>query len=172
MFSLINPISHGSTPTDISKYRIEPYVVAADVYGIVPHVGRGGWSWYTGSAGWMYRLIVESLIGLNLESNKLRINPCLPAEWGKVQVHYRYRETFYHITIQQDETGALAGRLTLDGADLPDDYITLVDDGRDHEVEFVMPANQIAPQPIHSGGNGDDRLSLGRSPQQRSDAVQ
>ena len=78
LFSLINPISHGTTPAEISTYRVEPYVVAADVYGVDPHTGRGGWTWYTGSAGWMYRLIVESLLGLHLEVDKLRI-AALPA---------------------------------------------------------------------------------------------
>ena len=78
LFSLINPISHGATPADIATYRVEPYVVAADVYGVAPHTGRGGWTWYTGSAGWMYRLIAESLLGLHLEVDKLRIH-ALPA---------------------------------------------------------------------------------------------
>ena len=75
-------------------------MVAADVYAVPPHTGRGGWTWYTGSAGWMYRLITESLLGLRLEVDKLRFAPCLPAEWTSFKIHYRYRETFYHITIR------------------------------------------------------------------------
>ena len=82
LFSLINPISHGAAPADISTYRVEPYVVAADVYGVAPHAGRGGWTWYTGSAGWMYRLIIESLLGLRLQVDKLRFTPCLPPDAG------------------------------------------------------------------------------------------
>jgi cyclic beta-1,2-glucan synthetase len=78
LFDIINPINHARTPTDLATYKVEPYVIAADVYAVSPHVGRGGWTWYTGSAGWMYRLIVESLLGLRLEGETLRIEPCLP----------------------------------------------------------------------------------------------
>ncbi len=88
-------------------YKVEPYVVAADVYAVAPHTGRGGWTWYTGSAGWMYRLIVESLLGLRLEVDKLRLAPCLPAT-GKLQVHYRYRETVYHIRAVRTATSTPA----------------------------------------------------------------
>ncbi|MHB8970235.1 MAG: GH36-type glycosyl hydrolase domain-containing protein [Pirellulaceae bacterium] len=151
LFSLINPISHGTTPAEISTYRVEPYVVAADVYGVDPHTGRGGWTWYTGSAGWMYRLIVESLLGLHLEVDKLRIAPCLPAAWTRFQIHYRYRETFYHITIVNNGVGATVCRITLNGAELSDDFITLVDDGQDHEVEVEMRPSETATRQIESG---------------------
>jgi cellobiose phosphorylase len=143
LFSLINPISHGSTPAEISTYRVEPYVVAADVYGVAPHTGRGGWTWYTGSSGWMYRLIVESLLGLHLEADKLRITPTLPAAWTRFQIHYRYRETFYHITIQNHGADAVVSRMSLDGDELSDDFVTLVDDGRDHKVEVEMWPNEV-----------------------------
>lgn len=142
LFSLINPISHGSTPAEIATYRVEPYVVAADVYGIEPHTGRGGWTWYTGSAGWMYRLIVESLIGLHLEVDKLRFSPRLPASWTEFQVHYRYRQTFYHITICRG-AGDSEHHLTLDGVALGQDYITVVDDGRDHKV-VVLSLTEVS----------------------------
>ncbi len=132
LFSLINPVTHGATVADISTYRAEPYVVAADVYGVAPHTGRGGWTWYTGSAGWMYRLIIESLVGLHLEVNRLRITPCVPAGWGQFKVHYRYRDTFYHITIHPAGTGKQ--RLILDGTQISDDYVTLIDDRQNHEV--------------------------------------
>ena len=138
LFSLINPVLHGSTPEEISTYRVEPYVVAADVYGVKPHTGRGGWTWYTGSAGWMYRLIVESLLGLNLDVDKLRLEPCLPADWTEFKIHYRYRETFYHITIRNDNSVTAVCRMTLDGEELSDNIITLVDDLQDHEVQINM----------------------------------
>lgn len=138
LFSLINPVLHGSTPEEISTYRVEPYVVAADVYGVQPHTGRGGWTWYTGSAGWMYRLIVESLLGLNLDVDKLSLKPCLPADWTEFKIHYRYRETFYHITIRNDNSATAVCRMTLDGEELSDNIITLVDDLQDHEVEINM----------------------------------
>ena len=147
LFSLINPITHGTTPEDVATYRVEPYVVAADVYGVDPHTGRGGWTWYTGSAGWMYRLIVESLLGLHLEVDRLRITPCLPTHWNTFQIHYRYRETFYHITIHNHGSGSTACCLTLDGTELPDDFITLVDDGRDHEIEVDMRPAEIVTSP-------------------------
>lgn len=143
LFSLINPVSHGSTPDEISVYRVEPYVVAADVYGVEPHTGRGGWTWYTGSAGWMYRLIVESLLGLELEVDRLRITPCLPADWTTFKMHYRYRETFYHITIHNNGSDAEASLMTLDGTELPDLIIPLVDDHEDHEVVITTIPGQI-----------------------------
>jgi cellobiose phosphorylase len=145
LFSMINPISHGATPADIAKYRVEPYVVAADVYGVQPHTGRGGWTWYTGSAGWMYRLIVESLIGLHLEVDKLRISPCLPADWTEFQIHYRYRQTFYHITIHNRGGGTSDYRLTLDGIELTSDFVPLVDDGREHNVKVETQVSVVAP---------------------------
>jgi cellobiose phosphorylase len=146
LFSLINPVSHGATPAQIATYRVEPYVVAADVYGVQPHTGRGGWTWYTGSAGWMYRLIVESLLGLHVEVDRLRITPCLPAQWTTFQMHYRYRETFYHITIHNHGPDATVRRLTLDGAELPEDFVTLIDDGQDHQIEVEMQSTVVSQQ--------------------------
>ena len=89
----------------MATYQIEPYVVAADVYALPPHTGRGGWSWYTGSAGWLYRLIVESLLGLRLEVDRLHVAPCFPANWQEFKVHYRYRETVYHIVVLHTPDG-------------------------------------------------------------------
>jgi cellobiose phosphorylase len=138
LFSLINPISHGAMPKDIAVYRVEPYVVAADVYSVAPHSGRGGWTWYTGSAGWMYRLITESLLGITLQVDKLRFTPRLPAAWSTFRVHYRFRETFYHITVTNAGNGATVRRLALDGMELSDDFILLVDDHRSHEIEVDL----------------------------------
>ncbi len=103
LLAIINPVRHGISPEEIDTYKVEPYVVAADVYAVSPHIGRGGWTWYTGSAGWMYRLIMESLLGLRLEVDKLRFEPCLPADWEIFKMHYRYRETIYHITVRQSK---------------------------------------------------------------------
>ena len=137
LLALINPLSHGSTPTGIATYKVEPYVVAADVYALVPHTGRGGWTWYTGSAGWMYRLIVEWLLGLRLDVDKLRFVSCLPEEWPSFKLHYRYRDTFYHITVKNNG-GHEAARVTLDGTDQPDKTIHLVDDRREHVVKIEL----------------------------------
>jgi cellobiose phosphorylase len=115
-------------------------VVAADVYALSPHTGRGGWSWYTGSAGWMYRLIVESLLGLRLEVDKLHFAPCLPADWKAFKMHYRYRETVYHIAVSQTRIGNGETSVILDGVEHPDETIPLVDDRREHTVEVRIHA--------------------------------
>jgi len=114
---------------------VEPYVVAADVYAVPPHTGRGGWTWYTGSAAWMYRLIVESLLGLRLEVDKLRFAPCLPSDWKAFTMHYRYRETVYHIAVVQPQAGNNEMSVTVDGVEQHDKAIPLVDDHREHLVE-------------------------------------
>jgi cellobiose phosphorylase len=138
LFSLINPIHHGSTPASIDKYRVEPYVVAADVYGVEPHIGRGGWTWYTGSAGWMYRLIVESLLGLQLDVDKLRFNPRPPRHWSWFKMHYRFRETFFHITINNRGEGKSIQSLSLDGVAQSEHVVCLVDDKVDHQVVIEL----------------------------------
>ena len=126
-------------PEAIATYKVEPYVVAADVYALSPHTGRGGWTWYTGSAGWMYRLILESLLGLRLEVDKLRFAPCLPADWETFKVHYRYRETVYHITVCNSSDGDSETSVTVDGVEQPDRAISLVDDHQEHSVEVRIP---------------------------------
>jgi cyclic beta-1,2-glucan synthetase len=138
---MINPVNHGSTPETEAIYKVEPYVVAADVYAVAPHTGRGGWTWYTGSAGWMYRLIVESLLGLKLEGDRLHVNPCLPAEWNEFTVRYRYRETEYRITVQHAEEDK---SVTVDGIAQDDTFILLIDDRRSHEVEARVNASSLA----------------------------
>jgi cellobiose phosphorylase len=135
MLAMINPVNHAKSPDGIATYKVEPYVVAADVYALPPHTGRGGWTWYTGSAGWMYRLIMELLLGLRLEVDKLRFAPCLPADWEAFKVHYRYRETIYHITVRQTPAGSGETSVTVDGVEQPDDTIPLIDDRQEHSVE-------------------------------------
>ena len=115
-------------------YRVEPYVVAADVYALAPHTGRGGWTWYTGSAGWMYRLLVESLLGLRIEGDTLRIAPCLPLEWTTYKLRYRFRESVYHITVTQTIDRGVGQQMNVDGVDARDRLVHLVDDRRDHRV--------------------------------------
>ena len=137
LLGMINPVNHAKSPEGIAIYKVEPYAVAADVYALPPHTGRGGWTWYTGSAGWMYRLIVESLLGLKLEVDKLRFVPCLPADWKGFKVYYRYRETSYEIDIRQQPGGEGRTIVTVDGKERPDDVIPLVDDRRNHSVEIV-----------------------------------
>ena len=138
LLAMFNPANHARSPEGIATYKVEPYVVAADVYALSPHNGRGGWTWYTGSAGWMYRLIVESLLGLRLEVDRLRFAPCLPADWKAFKVYYRYRETAYEIDVLQQLAGKGETRVTVDGVPQPDEGIPLVDDRRKHSVEVVI----------------------------------
>jgi cyclic beta-1,2-glucan synthetase len=137
--AMINPVHHARSPEAMTTYTVEPYVVAADVYALPPHTGRGGWTWYTGSAGWLYRLIVESLLGLRLEGDRLWLAPCLPASWQACTVHYRYRETVYHLTVRQTAAGHGEQRVTVDGAERLDQTIPLVDDRQEHTVEVSIP---------------------------------
>jgi cellobiose phosphorylase len=135
---MINPIIHATTAREVDIYKVEPYVLAADVYAVSPHVGRGGWTWYTGSAGWMYRLIVESLLGLHLEANTLTVKPCIPAHWNSFKLTYRFRDTTYHISVMQISTAAGAAGMRVDGAEQADGVIRLCDDGETHVVEITM----------------------------------
>jgi cellobiose phosphorylase len=142
LMAMINPVNHATTPEDVATYKVEPYVAAADVYAVSPHIGRGGWTWYTGSAGWMYRLIVESLLGLKLEVDKLYFTPCLPADWKAFKMHYRYRETVYHIAVTQtrtdDDAKISETRVTVDGVECHNKAIPLVDDHQEHSVEVKI----------------------------------
>jgi cyclic beta-1,2-glucan synthetase len=138
LFRLINPITHADTPETAALYRVEPYVVSADVYAVPPHTGRGGWTWYTGSAGWMYRLITESLLGLRLDVDKLRFAPCFPPGWSSFKIHYRYRETFYHVTLSNGGGGSIVKRVVVDGNEHPEKFVPLFDDRNDHYVEVEM----------------------------------
>jgi cellobiose phosphorylase len=138
LLQMINPINHGKTAEDIATYKVEPYVVAADVYAVSPHVGRGGWTWYTGSSGWMYRLIVESLLGLKLEGDKLSITPCLPNDWTTYSLNYRYRDTMYKIVVTQGSADGVTGNVKVDGVEQMDGMIPLVDDKQEHAVEIVV----------------------------------
>jgi len=140
LLDMINPIHHGTSSERIATYKVEPYVVAADVYALSPHTGRGGWTWYTGSAGWMYRLIVESLLGLRLEIDKLHVAPCLPADWKGFTVRYRYRETFYHITFAHIGSVNSGSSVTVDGVVQDGNMIPLVDDRKKHSVEVTVRA--------------------------------
>jgi cellobiose phosphorylase len=136
LFRMINPVLHGEDMT-LDTYKAEPYVVAADVYAVPPHEGRGGWTWYTGAAGWMYRLIVESLLGLNVEGNSLRITPLLPQDWEEVSLNYRRGKTKYRIQVRRAVHDERRG-LILDGGMRKDLAVPLIDDGVEHEVLVLI----------------------------------
>jgi len=135
-YTMLNPVNHGSTPEGIERYKVEPYVMCADIYGVAPHIGRGGWTWYTGAAGWMYRLTVETLLGLQLEGDYLRLDPCVPAAWDGYKIHYRFGNTVYHISVScGGEPSEPATQVTVDGCHRPDARIPLIDDRQEHFVE-------------------------------------
>nr|WP_217907286.1 glucoamylase family protein [Janthinobacterium sp. PC23-8] len=132
LMRMINPVRHGEDAASVARYKVEPYVVTADVYAVSPHVGRGGWSWYTGSSGWLYRLIVESLLGVSREADRLRLTPSLPAEWNTFKLHYRFGESSYAITVEKAQ-GQAAG-LSVDGVAVAGDTIALRDEKREYTV--------------------------------------
>jgi len=136
---MINPVQHGGTPEGMARYKVEPYVVTADVYAVAPHVGRGGWSWYTGSSGWMYRLILESLLGLTRTATQITLAPRMPAEWDHFTLTYRHGEGSYVIrVVKSAETAAPV--LTVDGVRQLALAIDLHDTASIHKVELLMPA--------------------------------
>jgi len=137
LFRLLNPVRHGGGEAEIATYKVEPYVVAADIYAVAPHTGRGGWTWYTGSAGWMYRTLVETLLGINRSGETLVLTPNLPADWNGMKVHYRFRQTVYHITYSRwNEAPSAVPAPKLDGQALPDCILHLRDDRQEHFVEM------------------------------------
>jgi cyclic beta-1,2-glucan synthetase len=141
LFSLVNPISHTSTRAGVLRYKVEPYVVSADVYSVSPHVGRGGWTWYTGSAGWMYRAGVESILGLRRQGAFLILAPCVPKHWPGFEIVFKYHSVRYEIVVENPcrvSRGVIYAEL--DGKALPDSptRIPLMDDGETHKVRVIL----------------------------------
>jgi len=151
MFDMINPLQHARDAQQVERYKVEPYVVAADVYSVGAHAGRGGWTWYTGSAGWMYRLIVETLLGLQIEHDGrvlwLQLTPRLPATWSGFAFDYRHGAGLWRVEVQT-ETGLEAPQLTIDGERAPDSRIALRDDGAEHAVLLRVPPTASSPAPV------------------------
>lgn len=141
LLQMVNPVNHGNNAKDIEVYKTEPYVMAADVYGVAPHVGRGGWTWYTGSAGWMYQLITEWLLGIKREANMLYFEPCMPPEWNGYTVHYRCSNTTYHITLKA--TGDEDMRVVVDNVEQPGKAIQMLDDRKDHNVTIYFNPEKV-----------------------------
>ncbi|MBC7382340.1 MAG: cyclic beta 1-2 glucan synthetase, partial [Bacteroidia bacterium] len=142
LLNMINPVNHGKTSEAIAIYKVEPYVVAADVYAGKSHTGRGGWTWYTGSAGLLYRFIVESFLGLQQEGDKLKLRPCVPKEWASFKIHYRYKNTVYHIVVIQKNSAAEM-IVTVDGVVQEDRMIALAGDGVEHNVQVEIFTNPL-----------------------------
>jgi cyclic beta-1,2-glucan synthetase len=160
LVDLLNPIHHGDSIERIARYKVEPYVLAGDVYTHPQHVGRGGWTWYTGAAGWMYRLIMEELLGLHLQRDRLRIEPLLPQAWPGFTIHYRYRQTVYHIEVKRADVPDGKSHLLLDGVEQPDNTIQLTDDHKEHAVSLELVKHQPAAPQSNSDVDGSQRTEV------------
>ena len=144
LFKMINPANRTSTRTGMAAYKVEPYAVAADIYAESPHVRRGGWTWYTGAAGWLYRAGVEFILGLQVRADKLSLDPCLPPEWRNAKLHYRYGGTMYNINIvNPDGVSKGVTRVELDGVAVADKVVAMSDDGATHTVTVVMGLDKL-----------------------------
>jgi cellobiose phosphorylase len=139
LWNLINPIYHATTTEEVQHYKVEPYVACADVYGASPHTGRGGWTWYTGSASWLYRVAIEAILGFQLRGDTLRFDPCIPQSWPGFELGYRHRSATYRILVDNSSgTGRGVRSVELDGHRLPNDTVPLTDDLKTHDVRVQL----------------------------------
>ena len=139
LWNLINPVYHATTAEEVQHYKVEPYVVCADVYGAPPHTGRGGWTWYTGSASWLYRVAIETILGFHLQGETFRVEPCIPPSWPGFELSYRHRSATYRIRVDNAVgTGRGVRSVELDGQRLPTATVPLSDDGQAHNVRVQL----------------------------------
>jgi cyclic beta-1,2-glucan synthetase len=156
LYQMLNPLTHAATPEGVATYKVEPYVIAADVYTAKGSLGRGGWTWYTGSASWMYRVGLEALLGFRKRGASLRIEPCVPAHWPELEIEYRYGASRYHIVVHSPGViGERGAAVTLDGVPLEDGEIPLRDDGKSHQVV-------VRPLVLAVAGDGDGGAGVPR----------
>jgi cyclic beta-1,2-glucan synthetase len=159
LFHMINPINHMRTRGSVERYRAEPYVVAADVYAHPMHVGRGGWTWYTGSAGWMYQAALQELLGIRRNGSTWSVNPCIPAVWETYSIDWRMGDTRYHFTVSNPERRSRGvTSVELDGAPVDPLAIPRYEDGRQHEVTILLGAAPGLDQHVAAGGG--DRVGI------------
>lgn len=137
LLNMINPIQHGSSPNAMAIYQVEPYVMSADIYTEKNHRGKGGWTWYTGSAGWMYTLIIEYFLGLKQNGNVLTIDPCIPEYWKTFSVRYKFGNAVYEIEVVQ-ENGTNGPKTIIDGHEQIAAVIQLQDDAKNHTVKVFL----------------------------------
>ncbi|HEV8133951.1 MAG TPA: hypothetical protein VGP85_04715 [Pyrinomonadaceae bacterium] len=144
LWNLINPVYHAATADDVQQYKVEPYVACADVYGAWPHTGRGGWTWYTGSASWLYRVAIETILGFQLRGETLRFDPCIPPSWPRFELKYRHRSTTYLILVDNSAgSGRGVRSIELDGQLLPNNSVPLTDDSKSHDVRVQLGLTDI-----------------------------
>jgi cyclic beta-1,2-glucan synthetase len=139
LLRMLNPVEHARDEKDCERYKVEPYVMPGDVYSLAGHVGRGGWTWYTGAAAWTYRVWLEEILGFQRRGDKLAINPVIPKDWPGFQLRYRFQNTTYRIAVENpDHCSHGVVLLEVDGIAIPDKIVTLRDDALDHEVRVVL----------------------------------
>ena len=139
LFHMLNPVNHTRTRADVERYVTEPYAMTGDVYAHPQHTGRGGWSWYTGSAAWMYRAGIESILGLQRRGTTFSVTPCIPAGWPEFRIEWRFGTSLYRIhVVNPDHRSSGVSGATLDGAPVDPRVIPLVDDGAEHDVAVTM----------------------------------
>jgi cyclic beta-1,2-glucan synthetase len=148
LMSMINPLSRARTPSAVETYMVEPYVVAADVYAVPGHEGRGGWTWYTGSASWSYRVALEGMLGFEKRGDRLRLDPCIPTAWPGFRLEYRYGTASYAIEVRNPDGVSRGVRaVVVDGVRAAGDVIALVNDGLPHAVVVTLGTGREAPHP-------------------------
>ena len=161
LFHMLNPVNHTRTGADVERYKAEPYVMAGDVYARAPHTGRGGWSWYTGAAGWMYRAGLESLLGLRRRGATFSIDPCIPSTWPQYQIVWRFLNTRYEISVSNPQRRCRGvAWAELDGVPTNAAAIPLIDDGRGHQVRVVLGDVRTAATPRTGRGSSSTKASL------------
>lgn len=139
LFHMINPLNHARTPIECAVYKVEPYVVAADVYTVSPQAGRGGWTWYTGAAGWLYRVGLEDILGFKIKEGYLVFEPSIPGHWPEYQLNYRYGNTTYQILVENpDGINRGVGEIHVNGRVIEEDKVLLEDDGKTHQIKVIM----------------------------------
>jgi cyclic beta-1,2-glucan synthetase len=151
LFSILNPINHSSTRAGSHRYKVEPYVVCADVYSAPQHIGRGGWTWYTGSAGWMYRAGLEWMLGFRVRAGKLFVAPCIPADWPSFEITFKHASARYEILVDNpDRVSRGVARIELDGVRLPprEIHVILADDSRTHLLRVTLGERADGGSPI------------------------
>jgi cyclic beta-1,2-glucan synthetase len=147
LLQLLNPVHRTACRSDALLYRVEPYVVAADIYGVPPHTCRGGWTWYTGSAGWLYRLALEAILGIRRLEGQIAVDPCIPASWEGFEATVRDGATTYRITVRNpDGVSKGLASLELDGRALDSNVLPQTADGNTHEVSILLGPGALSGQ--------------------------
>lgn len=135
---MINPLEHSNTKYKADIYKIEPYVISADIYGSENLLGRGGWSWYTGSSSWYYIAGIEYILGLKIINNTLSINPCVPEEWNEYFIQYRYGKSIYNIKVKNINKTNKVQKIMLNNQELKEKQIKLIDNEKINEIEVLL----------------------------------